>query len=56
MQIYNDLFDTVTFTTIDLMNHFDVDKLCMMGDFNARTGGLDDFIVIVAGAKENSMR
>ena len=34
----NDLFDTVTFTTIDLMNHFDVDKLCMMG--------LDDFIVI----------
>ena len=42
----NDLFDTVTFTTIDLMNHFDVDKLCMMGDYNARTGGLDDFIVI----------
>ena len=42
----NDIFDTVTYNTIELMNHFEIDKLCMMGNFNARTGGLDDFIII----------
>ena len=41
-----DILYTVTYTTIELMNLFEIDKLCMMGDFNARTGRLDYFIVI----------
>lgn len=39
-----DIFDSILCTTIELMSHFNVCNICLIGDFNARTGIMEDYV------------
>ena len=40
----SDIFDKINFVIAELCSHFRVESVCLMGDFNARSGVLKDFI------------
>ena len=39
-----DIFDKITYYTLELSHHFSASYICIMGDFNARTGDLIDYV------------
>ena len=39
-----DIFDKMTYYTLELSDHFSASNICIMGDFNARTGDLIDYV------------
>ena len=39
----SEIFDTIVCTSMELLEHFNVHNICLTGDFNARTGSIDDF-------------
>ena len=44
--IYADceIFDKIVCTSMELLEHFNLHNICLTGDFNARTGSIDDFV------------
>ena len=40
----SEIFDTIVCTSMELLEHFNVHNICLTGDFNARTGSIDDFV------------
>ena len=39
-----EIFDKIVCTTMELLDHYNVHNMCFTGDFNARSGMLDDFV------------
>ena len=40
----SEIFDAIVCTSMELLEHFNVHNICLTGDFNARTGFIDDFV------------
>ena len=54
--VYSDpeLFDKICHCILDLNNHFNFESICLLGDFNARSGSLDDSVEIDHNIKEHN--
>ena len=42
----HDAFESLSNIILELMEHLECPNVCLIGDFNARTGSLDDFVVM----------
>ncbi len=40
-----DIFEKMSLTIVELLSHFNISQVCILGDFNARTGTLQDYIL-----------